>query len=134
MEFTDPKLGTRIADRYRLAERLGAGGMDVVYKGEDARSGEPVAVKFLHEAFAGMPDLVKRFEREVAAMRRVAHAHVVNVVDSGVDAGVPYLVMEFQSGKPLSELLDRGALPPARAVGIARQLLAGVAAAHASGV
>jgi hypothetical protein len=134
MELTDPKLGTRIADRYRLAERLGAGGMGVVYKGEDTSSGEPVAVKFLHEAFAGMPDLVKRFEREVQAMRRMAHPHVVRIVDSGVDGGVPYLVMEFQSGKALNEILDRGALPAARAVGIVRQVLAGVAAAHGSGV
>jgi eukaryotic-like serine/threonine-protein kinase len=134
MELSDPKLGVDVAGCYRLVERLGAGGMGVVYKGEDSRSGEPVAIKFLHEAFAGMPDLVKRFEREVTAMRRVAHAHVVSVLDSGVDGGVPYLVMEFQSGKPLADILERGALPPGRAVGIARQVLAGVAAAHASGV
>jgi serine/threonine-protein kinase len=134
MELSDPKLNTCIAGCYRLELRLGAGGMGVVYKGEDTRSNAPVAIKFLHEAFAGMPDLVKRFDREVAAMRRVTHPHVVNVLDSGVDGGVPYLVMEFQSGKPLSEILERGALPPARAVGIARQVLAGVAAAHASGV
>jgi serine/threonine-protein kinase len=134
MELSDPKLNTRVADRYRIVERLGAGGMGVVYKGEDLRSGQAVAIKFLHEAFAGMPDLVKRFEREVAAMRRVAHPHVVNIVDSGVDGGVPFLMMEFQSGKPLAEILDRGALPPSRAVGIARQVLAGVAAAHASGI
>ncbi len=134
MELSDPKLGSSVAGRYRLGERLGAGGMGVVYKGEDSRSGQLVAVKFLHEAFAGMPDLVKRFEREVTAMRCMSHPHVVSIVDSGVDAGVPFLVMEFQSGKALAEILDRGALPPARAVGIARQVLAGVAAAHASGV
>jgi serine/threonine-protein kinase len=134
MELSDPKIGTAVAGAYRLNERLGAGGMGVVYKGEDTRNGRPVAIKFLHEAFAGMPDLVRRFEREVEAMRRVVHDNVVSVVDAGVDGGVPFLVMEFQSGKPLAELLDRGALSGTRAVGIARQVLAGVAAAHASGI
>ncbi|HWE28649.1 MAG TPA: protein kinase [Polyangia bacterium] len=134
MELSDPKIGTAVAGRYRLDERLGAGGMGVVYKGEDNGSRNKVAVKFLHDAFAGMPDLVKRFEREVAAMRCIDHPNLVGIVDSGVEAGVPYLVMDFQSGKPLAELVERGALPPARAVGLARQILAGVAAAHASGV
>ncbi|MCU1280341.1 MAG: Serine/threonine protein kinase PrkC, regulator of stationary phase [bacterium] len=134
MELSDPKIGTSVAGRYRLDERLGAGGMGVVYKGEDKDARKTVAVKFLHDAFAGMPDLVKRFEREVAAMSRIDHPNLVSVVDSGVEAGVPYLVMDFQSGKPLAELVERGALPPARAVGLARQILAGVAAAHTSGV
>src|SRR5260370_1275148 len=107
------------AGRYRLDGRLGAGGMGVVYQGETRGSGASVAVKFLHDAFAGMPDLVKRFEREVAAMRRIDHPNLVGIVDSGVEAGVPYLVMDFQSGQPLGDVVDQGALAPARAVGIA---------------
>jgi serine/threonine-protein kinase len=134
LDFTDPKLGTTVAERYRLDERLGAGGMGVVYKGEEVPDGKRVAVKFLHEAFAGVPDLVKRFHREVAAMSRVRHENLVTVVDSGVAAGVPYLVMEFLAGKALAEVLERGALPPARAVRLAKQVLAGVAAAHEAGV
>src|SRR5581483_9816095 len=131
---SDPKLGTSVDGRYRLDERLAAGGMGVVYKAEQVGIGKPVAVKFLHEAFAGIPDLVRRFHREVSAMSRVAHPHLVSVIDSGVQAGVPYLVMDFQAGRPLSELLDAGALPAPRAVGIARQVLAGVGHAHTSGV
>ena len=134
MELSDPKLGTSVAGRYRLDERLGAGGMGVVYKGEDARTQKRIAVKFLHDAFAGMPDLVKRFEREVSAMSRLDHPNLVGIIDSGVEAGVPYLVMEFHAGKPLAHLVERGALAPARAVALARQILAGVGAAHASGV
>ena len=134
MELSDPKIGTSVAGRYRLDERLGAGGMGVVYQGEDNSTHRKVAVKFLHDAFAGMPDLVKRFEREVTAMSRIDHPNLVSIIDSGVEAGVPYLVMDFHSGKPLADLVERGPLQPARAVALARQILAGVAAAHASGV
>jgi serine/threonine-protein kinase len=131
---SDPRIGATVGGRYRLDERLGAGGMGVVYKGERRDDGRQVAVKFLSEEMAASRDLVKRFEREITAMRRLAHPHVVGVIDSGVEEGVPFLVMEFQSGRPLSRLLDRAALPGARAVGIARQLLAGLGAAHDVGV
>ena len=132
--MSDPKLGTTVAEAYRLDERLGQGGMGVVYRGEEVATGRPVAVKFLHDALAGITDLKKRFDREVAAMRRLRHPNLVAILDSGVQAGVPYLVMEFLEGRPLSELLERGALSHARAVRIARQVLAGVQAAHESGV
>src|SRR5690242_15185025 len=134
MDVFDPKLGTSVASRYRLDERLGAGGMGVVYKGEDTGTRRKVAVKFLHEAFAGTPDLVKRFEREVTAMSRLDHPNLVGIIDSGVEGGVPYLVMDFHSGKPLADLVERGALVPARAVALTRQILDGVGAAHARGV
>jgi serine/threonine-protein kinase len=134
MDVSDPKLGTAVAGRYRLDERLGAGGMGVVYKGVDTRTQRKIALKFLHDAFAGMPDLVKRFDREVTAMSRLDHPNLVGIIDSGVEAGVPYLVMDFHSGKPLADLVERGPLAPARAVALTRQILAGVSAAHASGV
>ncbi len=133
-EPSDPRIGTSVEGRYKLEERLAAGGMGVVYRAEQVDEAKPVAVKFLHEAFAGLPDLVKRFQREVSAMSRVAHPNLVAVIDSGMSAGVPYLVMDFHAGRPLSELLEKGALEPARAVSIARQVLAGVEHAHASGV
>ncbi len=132
-EPDDPRLGTTVAG-YRLDERLGAGGMGVVYKGTELDGGRTVAVKFLHDELAHSPDLVKRFKREIVAMRRLVHAHAVGVIDSGTSGNVPYLVMEFQSGRPLSKLLERASLPPARAVGIARQVLAALAAAHGVGV
>ena len=124
-----------LSDRYRLDERLAAGGMGVVYRGVETKLDRPVAVKFLHEALAFVPDLKKRFGREVQAMGRLAHPNLVAILDSGVHGGVPFLVMEFLVGRPLSqEIEDRGALPPARALAIARQILAGVAHAHASGI
>jgi serine/threonine-protein kinase len=134
MEPSDPKLNTVVDGRYRLEERLAAGGMGVVYRAAEVDSGRAVAVKFLHEAFASVPDLVKRFQREVAAMSRVAHPHMVGVLDSGVSGSVPYLVMDFQAGRPLADVLERGALAGPRAVAIARQVLAGVGHAHENGV
>jgi serine/threonine-protein kinase len=129
----DSKLGTVVAG-YRLEERLGAGGMGVVYGATRVADGERVAMKFLHASFAAVSDLVKRFEREAAAMRRMQHPTLVAILDAGVASGVPFLVMERLAGRSLGDVLERGALPPHRAKKIALQILEGVAAAHASGV
>src|SRR5690242_19632279 len=106
----DPRIGTNVADRFRLDERLGGGGMGVVYRGLDLESRHRVAVKFVHEAFAALPTLVKRFQREVAAMSRVSHPNLVGIVDSGVASGIPYLLMDFHEGSSLADLVERGAL------------------------
>jgi serine/threonine-protein kinase len=134
MEAPDPRLGTTIDGRYRLDQVIGAGGMGVVYKGEQLGLAKPVAVKFLHDAMARLPDLVKRFRREATMMSRLAHPHLVSIIDSGVQGEVPYLVMDFCQGHSLSTVIERGAVPPVRAVAIARQVLAGVGNAHSTGV
>ncbi len=131
----DPRVGTILDGRYRLDSVVGAGGMGVVYKGERIGIGKTVAVKFLQEAALSMPELVRRFEREVTAMSRLAHPHLTGVIDSGVSGGAPYLVMEFQHGRSLGALLDaEGALPARRAIGIVRQILSGVRYAHDGGI
>ncbi len=130
----DPRINTTLEGRYRILERLAAGGMGVVYKGELTAIGKPVAVKFLHDALTLVPDVVKRFGREATAMSKLAHPNLVSVLDSGLDHGTPYLVMDFVSGKSLADALADGPLPAARAAGIARQILAGVKAAHANHV
>jgi serine/threonine protein kinase len=116
--------------RYRLIEPLGEGGMGVVYKAERVGMGRMLAVKFLQQSVVGVRELVKRFEREVAAMSRLSHPNLTSVIDSGVHEGVPWLAMDFQKGRSLGELLDGGALPARRAVGIARQMLSGLMHAH----
>jgi len=133
-EAPDPRIGTTLEGRYRIVERLAAGGMGVVYKGELTAIGKPVAVKFLHDALSLIPDVVKRFQREATAMSKLAHPNLVSVLDSGLDRGTPYLVMDFVSGKSLAEVLADGPLPATRAAGLARQILAGVKHAHASHV
>src|SRR5881398_3594716 len=96
-ELSDPKIGVVVDGRYRLDERLASGGMGVVYRAERLGMGKPVAVKFLHAQLAQQPDLVRRFEREAAAMSRLAHPHVASVIDFGVHEGAPFLVMEYQA-------------------------------------
>src|SRR5205814_5334597 len=104
----DSLIGKVVGGRYRLTQRLAAGGMGVVYRGERLQLGRPVAVKFLHPVFAVQKDALRRFDVEARAMSRLGHPHCVSVIDFGVEEGAPYLVMDFVHGKTLRELLDEG--------------------------
>ncbi|HLU68609.1 MAG TPA: serine/threonine-protein kinase, partial [Kofleriaceae bacterium] len=131
--FDDPRVGQVVQDRYRILERLADGSMGVVYAGERLQIGRKVAIKFLHASYAGDKQFIQRFERETVVMSRLAHPHCVSVIDFGVE-GSPYLVMEFVSGVTLRSLLETGPLPLDRAAAITRQILAGLAHAHAQGI
>jgi serine/threonine-protein kinase len=97
--------------------------------------GQPVALKFLPEAAAGNEELLNRFRNEVRTARRVSHSNVCRVYDVGEVDGHTFLSMEYVDGEDLASLLRRiGRLPPDKAVEIARQLCAGLAAAHKEGV
>src|SRR5215813_4776511 len=130
----DHLIGRVVGGRYRLTQRLAAGGMGVVYRGERVQLGRPVAIKFLHPTFAMRDDALRRFDIEARAMGRLAHPHCVSVMDFGVEEGMPYLVMDFVHGKTLREILDAGGMPLPRALHIFRQILAGVAHAHGQGI
>src|SRR5580700_9933047 len=132
--------GTTLADRYRIVSPLGKGGMGEVYRAEDLRLGQTVALKFLPRSLAQTEEARDRFTREVRLARQVSHPNVCRVFDIGEisesgDASRPFthtfLTMEFVDGEDLASLLRRiGRLPPDKAVEIARQLCAGLAAAH----
>jgi len=119
--------------RYRILERVAAGAMGVVYRGERVELSRAVAVKFLHPWIAAQQTFRTRFETEARAMSRLNHPNCVSVIDFGVE-GSPYLVMDFITGGTLRKVLEWGRLSPVRAVAIARQVLAGVAHAHAQGI
>jgi len=119
--------------RYRILERVAAGAMGVVYRGERVELARAVAVKFLHPWIAAQQTFRTRFETEARAMSRLNHPNCVSVIDFGVE-GSPYLVMDFITGGTLRKVLEWGRLSPVRAVAIARQVLAGVAHAHAQGI
>jgi len=127
--------GALLAERYRIVALLGRGGMGEVYRADDLVLGQPVALKFLPESAAGNEELLKRFRNEVRTARRVSHANVCRVYDVGELEGQTFLSMEYVDGEDLASLLRRiGRLPPDKAVETARQLCAGLAAAHQEGV
>jgi serine/threonine protein kinase/tetratricopeptide (TPR) repeat protein len=129
----DPRIGAVLGGRYRITTLLGEGGMGLVYAGERLQLGRPVAIKFLHSPYARSPKFVQRFEREARAMSKLSHPHCVSVIDFGVQ-DAPYIVMDFVTGQTLREVLDEGAMSPARALTVLRQVLFGLAHAHAEGV
>src|SRR6266850_3968283 len=127
--------GTILAGRYRIIGLLGKGGMGEVYRADDLKLGQPVALKFLPEALARDAVRLGRFLNEVKIARQVSHPNVCRVYDVGEIEGQHYLSMEFVDGEDLASLLRRiGRLPTDKAVEVARQICAGVAAAHDRGV
>jgi serine/threonine-protein kinase len=127
--------GAVIADRYRVIALLGAGGMGEVYRADDLTLGQGVALKFLPETASQDPDVLERFRNEVRIARRVSHPNVCRVYDVAEVNRQIFLSMEYIDGEDLSSLLRRiGRLPSDKALEIARQLSAGLAAAHREGV
>jgi hypothetical protein len=127
--------GTLLGERFRIVGLLGKGGMGEVYRADDLRLGQAVALKFLPEAVQGDTERLARLHTEVRLAREVSHPNVCRVHDVGELDGQTFLSMELVDGEDLSSLLRRiGRLPPDKAVEIARQLCAGLAAAHDKGV
>ncbi|HEV8549185.1 MAG TPA: serine/threonine-protein kinase, partial [Polyangiaceae bacterium] len=131
----DPLVGTLLAERYRVVALLGSGGMGAVYRAEHVHMKKPVAVKILHRHMTTNQEVVARFEREAVAAGRIEHPNVAAATDFGRLAdGSFYLVLEYVEGKSLGLAMDEGPMPPARALGIVRQIAGGLAAAHAAGI
>jgi hypothetical protein len=127
--------GELFADRYRIVALLGRGGMGEVYRADDLRLGQAVALKFLPEALADDAGRLDRLYNEVRTARQVAHPAVCRVYDIGEAEGQHFLSMEFVDGEDLASLLRRiGRLPQDKAIEIARQVCAGLGAAHEKGV
>ena len=127
--------GSILAGRYRIVSLLGRGGMGEVFKAEDLKLNQTVALKFLPEKIALDGGMLARFHNEVRIARQVAHPNVCRVYDIGEVDGLHFISMEFIDGEDLASLLRRiGRLPGDKAVEIARQICAGLAAAHETGV
>src|SRR5690349_9480934 len=103
----DPLLGVVIDSRWRVIERVGAGGMGVVYRAERVKLGKPVALKVLHEAFANTKDFIARFDREARAISLLDHINCVSILDFGVYGRRPYIVMEFITGHRLTQEIGK---------------------------
>jgi serine/threonine-protein kinase len=124
-----------LSGRYRLIERLGAGGMSVVWLGHDEVLGRQVAVKLLTPELAGDDEFRDRIHREARAVARLSHPNIANVYDFGEAAdGRPYVVMELVDGRSLADVLASGRMPWPVALRIAANVADALAAAHARGL
>ena len=121
--------------RYQLLERIGEGGMGVVWRCFDLDLEEPVAIKFLREEFSRDEALRASFRREVKLARRVTHPNVTRMYELGRDGEVYFLTMEYVAGESLQARLAReGRLPVELVAALGLGLSRGLAAAHAAGV
>jgi serine/threonine-protein kinase len=132
----DPFIGKHVDDRYRLVEKIGAGGFGAVYKAEHLRLGAPFAIKFLFPMLAQDDRIVARFEREARTTSQLHHPHIVDVVDFGEEPTLGlYLVMEFLPGETLRQRVRRdGARDAATILRIADQICDAFTTAHNRGV
>jgi Tol biopolymer transport system component len=117
-------------DHYEILSQIGAGGMGEVYRARDTRLDREVAIKVLPGEFAHDADRLSRFEQEARATSALNHPNILTVYDFGNYEGNPYLVMELLDGEELRAQLDEGALPVRKAIEYAKQIAAGLAAAH----
>lgn len=124
-------IGKQLGGRYELLERVGGGGMAVVYKAKDVLLNRMVAVKVLRSQFAGDEDFVKRFRREAQAAASLSHPNIVSIYDIGIEEDVHFIVMEYIAGSNLKEYIKRHApLPIDEAVEITKQIAEALAHAH----
>ena len=124
----------RTISHYRVTAELGRGGMGIVYKAEDTKLERTVALKFLAPHLLEDEEARKRFHREAKAAAGLSHPNICTVHEIGEEDGQTFLVMEFIEGEGLDNKIDRGPLALKEALGFARQVADGLAAAHAKGV
>jgi hypothetical protein len=120
--------------RYEIVALIGAGGMGEVYRARDVRLKRDVAIKVLPADLARDPDRIARFEREARAAGALDHPNIVSVYDIGCENGVNWTASELIRGDTLRRLIEAVPLPPRKAIEIATQVAAGLAAAHATGL
>jgi serine/threonine-protein kinase len=132
----EPQVGQLFAGRYEIQSVLGMGGMGVVYKAHDRDLDDVVAIKTLKsDALSADPTLLDRFKQEIRLARRITHPNILRTHDLGEANGLRYLSMEFVKGITLKGMVDQDQLIPTPvALRIAKQICAGLAAAHEVGV
>ena len=128
-------IGKVLAGRYELQEKIGEGGMATVYRALDRNTKKHVAVKLLREELTQDEAFVERFESEATAAARMTHPNVVSLLDTGIEDGLRYLVIEYVSGTSLKEIIQKtGALRPDIASNITIRILTALAHAHEQGI
>ena len=127
--------GKILANRYRLTDQIGMGGMAIVYRAVDLRTGHNVAVKVLRPEYNEDREFISRFQREAEAASKMTHHNIVNLLDVGMDGENRYLVMEYVQGKTLKAVIqERGKLNAPLACQIAIRILSALEHAHRNGI
>jgi eukaryotic-like serine/threonine-protein kinase len=128
--------GASIRDKYEIVDKIGSGGMAVVYRARHRAFGETFAIKVVSGLLAGNEEFLARFKNEAIITRRLRHPNAVRVDDlDTTDDGLPFIVMEYVDGQSLRKVINtQGAIPVPRALEIARQAASALAAAHELGI
>lgn len=127
--------GTVFAQRYEVIEELGRGGMGKVFRVEDRKIKEEIALKIIRPEIAADKPTLERFSNELRLARKIRHANVCQMYDLGEDEGIHFIAMEYVPGEDLKSFISRAApLSPSRAISIARQVCEGLSEAHKLGV
>jgi serine/threonine-protein kinase len=133
--IADPLIGVVVAERYRIVDPLGRGGMGIVYKVEHIRIGKLLAMKLLTGELSRNPEVVRRFKQEALTASKLSSPNTVQVFDFGVSDGLTYLVMEMVTGEDLARTLrTTGPMPFARLGKIVIQVCSSLAEAHQKGI
>ncbi len=119
---------------YRITDKLGAGGMGVVYRAEDTNLERQVAIKVLPDIFSGDPERLARFEREAKLLASLNHPNIATIHGLGQADGTRFLVMELVEGETLAQRIAKGPLPVDEALEVCRQITEGLEAAHEKGI
>ena len=124
----------QMLSHYRLAEKIGEGGMGVVWKADDTKLGRSVAIKVLPELFSSDPERLARFEREAKLLAALNHPNIAAIHGLDEVDGTRFLVLELVDGENLDQRIRRGALPAEEALDIGRQIAEALEAAHQQGI
>lgn len=128
-------IGRMLDNRYELVEFVGKGGMAIVYRAIDHRTGHSVAVKILQPEFNQDKEFLGRFEREATTASKMSHHNIVNLLDVGQDREIRFIVMEYVKGRTLKDVIrQKGALPPAVAAQVGIRILSALQHAHNNGI